>query len=179
MKPRKASRQTRRAAGACDGGDAGAAEGAIIPEPSGATAGGQTALMWAAHHGHADVVAALHLDAPFDGVGRGVDRDDAAALIDARRAQAVAALEQVAGVSAGIGRVGDVGEIQPRAVAVAGPVGAAVLARHGQHRLHPVAPAHGSFFGDAAIVDPRIGALQKFEQALHTVVAQGAHAGLL
>ena len=40
-----------------------------------------------------------------------------------------------------------------------------------QQRLHPVAPAYSCFFGDAAVVNPRVGALQQFEQALHAVVA--------
>ena len=47
-----------------------------------------------------------------------------------------------------------------------------------QQRLHPIGPAHSCFFTHAAIVNPGIGALQKFEQTLHTVVAQGAHTWL-
>ena len=48
-----------------------------------------------------------------------------------------------------------------------------------QQRLHPVCPTHSGLFGDSTIVDPRVGALQKFEQALQAVVAQGADARLL
>ena len=48
-----------------------------------------------------------------------------------------------------------------------------------QQRLHPIAPTYGGFFGHTTIVNPRVGALQEFEQTLHAVITQRAHAWLL